>query len=391
MDFSGRRGRYVVRMPSMHHMLDALFIFFCMFPFLLPNPIISSDMQPYAAVLGTFVCLANLKSRGTRIFSKNHLIVLSITFTAAAFILVLSGMSMNAIRGFFNYYSVFVIPIAVGYVLDRYRRYPEKLIKGCILLWFGICTIQFVVNRRFGLVLVSGARHGVAYRGICGLASEPSFLGICSFYMLHLIRDFKKNQLLYAALVIIMGTLYAQSAMGIIFIAAYWMVYLLDMTSTKKGFYIWVGTILAVFAGGYFLLNSMKGTRIYEMVTTFLNGGVAEVLTDASANTRMDSIVEALSDAWNHYLLPQGFQNRIGSGYGGFLCELGFFAIPVICLISLMMSKSFRQKKSQWLYFVVITVLLCNNTQIGHPMLLMIVGCNMYYRSADSLRKRRGI
>jgi len=300
-------------------------------------------------------------------------------------IFVFSGMTMNAIRALFNYYSVVVIPVAMCFVLRSYHVFPEKIVKACIMLWFGVCTIQFFVSRTFALTLVSGARYGVTYRGICGLASEPSFLGIACFYMLHLIRKFKKGQALYTIIVVIMGTLYAQSAMGIIFIVAYWVVYLLDMTTSKKGIWIWGGTVAAVMVGGYVLMNVLEGTRIHQLVTRFMSDGSSSVFADASVNTRANSITNALKDALNAFLMPQGFGARIGSGYGGFLCELGFFSIPALWLISNMMSKCFRQKMSQLLYFVVVTVLLFNNTQVGNPLLLMIVGMNMYQVHSGSL------
>ena len=183
-----------------------------------------------------------------------------------------------------------------------------------------------------------------------------------------------------------MGCLYAQSAMGIIFIAAYWVVFLLDMTTTRKGIWIWCGTILAVIVGGYVLLNVLQGTRIHQLVIGFLSSDSSSVLSDSSVSIRLRAIVNALQDAWDALLMPQGFGPRIGSGYGGFLCELGFLAIPALWLISNMMSKCFRQMKSQVLYFVVVTFLLCNNTQIGNPLLLMIVGMNMY--SANRAQRR---
>ena len=59
--------------------------------------------------------------------------------------------------------------------------------------------------------------------------------------------------------------------------------------------------------------------------------------------------------------------------------ELGFFAIPIILMISSAMAKTFRKPRSRIAYFIVVTLLLLNNTQMGNPLLLMVVGINLFY------------
>jgi len=84
----------------------------------------------------------------------------------------------------------------------------------------------------------------------------------------------------------------------------------------------------------------------------------------------------------DNYFLPLGYTRRIGSGYGGFLCELGFFALPVLWCISLVMSWTFKKRVSRVLYFVVVTILLFNNTQLGNPLLLLVLGVNLAFEAS---------
>ena len=159
------------------------------------------------------------------------------------------------------------------------------------------------------------------------------------------------------------------------------MVYMLDNVSTKRGLYIWFATIAFGLLGLYILTRYMTGTRLYALAYRFINNGLSDMTEDASINVRMNSIIRAFREVFENHLLPQGFGRRIGSGYGGFLCELGFFAIPVLVLISSAMSKTQSKRISRVVYFIVISVLLCNNTQIGNPLLLMTVGTNLYFEA----------
>jgi hypothetical protein len=161
----------------------------------------------------------------------------------------------------------------------------------------------------------------------------------------------------------------------------------LDATNTKKGFYIWVGAIAAIIVFFILLNTVLIETRLYELFWLFMEEGMEGLLTDVSTATRYESMNAALSDSFENYLLPLGFNRRIGSGYGGFLCELGFFAIPILWCISRAMSKTFKKRTSQILYFVVVTILLFNNTQIGNPLLLFVVTMNLYFSSKDENRE----
>ena len=179
------------------------------------------------------------------------------------------------------------------------------------------------------------------------------------------------------AIVLITATLYAQSAMGILFVSVYLAVLLLDEAKGVKGLFIWAAAVVAVLFFLYLLDTVMVGTRLHSLFQDFVEGGTTEVTEDVSVNNRINSISDALKEAFGNYLLPQGFGNRIGSGYGGFLVELGFIAIPIMISISWAMALTFQRKLSRFVYFVGVTLLLFNNTQIGNPLLLFVVGSNL--------------
>ncbi len=365
--------------------LEILFVVFCLMPFIIPNPVLVTDIQPYAALLGTLVIL---KQRILRYRAFSFETIVTLTLIVAVAVLLIGGVSMTALRGVYNYYAVTVIPIATILVIRRVKEYPEMLIKALILIWFFVGTVQMLGYRSFASQIISGARWTQSYRGVIGLASEQSFYGIACFYFLHMIQQFKTKQALYMLLCLVMGVLYAQSAMGVIFIIVFMVVLLLEKAKGVQGILVWLAALVAVAIMWYLLETVLVNTRLYDLYHDFVTGGTESITEDASVNTRMNSITDAIKEAFGNYLLPLGFGRRIGSGYGGFLCELGFFALPIMISISWAMALTFQRRVSRILYFIGVTFLLFNNTQIGNPLLLFVVGSNL---ALQELRKSQPI
>lgn len=356
-----------------------LFLVFCFIPFLFPNPIVRTNVQPYAALLGTLIVVFRFNCLFRSPIGRKAGAILGVTLLSSLFVMLIGGVSVEALRGVYNYYALFVIPCAVIIVLEDMDDFPETLCKTMIVLWFIVASIQFFIYRGFATQLISSVRWSYRYRGVVGLASEPSFLGITCFYFLHLIRRFKTHRVLFNIMTLIMGVLYAQSATGIMFIAGYYIVFLLDVINSRKGVYVWAGSIVAAASFLVYLNNKLTGSRLNQMVDAFLNGGVDNVLSDGSASIRINAIWRALENAAGNMFLPNGFGSRIGSAYGGMLVEIGLFAIPAIILISFGLSVTFNKTISKVVYFIVTTLLLLNNTQIGNPLLLLVIGTNLRY------------
>ncbi len=376
---SGNNRIIAARQSEKLGLIENLFLLFCLMPFILPNPIIVTDTQPYAAVFGTLVILRHLIKNRMQLITKvrNAAIIGFMTLVVSCVVLIAVGVSLNALRGVYNYYAVAIIPCAAALVVEQLGHYPERQIKVLITIWFVVSTVQFFVYRGFMDFIISGARWSYGQRGVLGLASEPSFFGIACFYFFHMIQRFQKHRVLFMLMTLIMGVVYAQSAMGLIFMVGFLVVLLMENTHGRAGRNLWIGAGIVVVLFFVLLNTALKNTRLYELYDAFVNGGTEKILSeDVSAENRAMSISKALSSVINHYFMPQGFGRRIGSGYGGFLVELGIFAVPVLLFISLAMSRTFRRPFSRIVYFVVATILLFNNTQLGNPLLLFVVGTN---------------
>ena len=175
-----------------------------------------------------------------------------------------------------------------------------------------------------------------------------------------------------------MGTIYAQSTLGIVFIAAYWAVFVASQLPSKKGFVLMAVSIFLVAGFIYYLTTRLSGSRVYQLLTTMFDEGVMGIEDDASVEVRYNSLWRAITGAFENYLIPLGFRGRVGSAYGGFLCETGIVAIPFLFTLSYIISMSFKSQPIRIIYFIVFTVLMFNNTQLGNPLLLIVVAANAF-------------
>ena len=363
------------------HLFYYIFLLFCMFPFLLGNPFFESDMQPYALILALLICISNITTTINQGVYKTYFYISLFTLFSAFLVFLFGGVSMSALRGFYNYFAIFFIPWAISIVFNKFNGFPEKFIKLCIIIWFVVSLVQFFVDRSFAVSLVGTVRWHDIRRGVVGLASEPSYLGITCFYFLLMTSRFTKYKWLYIGIILIMGVVFAQSSLGILFIAVYWFFYLLDNINTRRGWVILIISIVMVIGFIYLLETKLQDTRVYAILTGFFGSGVEGVGDDSSAITRYNSIGDAIADAFGNYLIPLGFRERIGSAYGGFMCEIGLFAIPLLYSISKIVSYSYSRVFVRCLFFISFTILMFNNTQVGNPLLLFVLTSNSFFYS----------
>lgn len=368
-DFSDVQFRF-------RHIFYYLFLFLCMFPFLFGNPFFETDMQPYALVLAVIICLFNIQKSVNQGKYQTYFYVSLFTIFMAILVLLFGGISLNSVRGFYNYCAIFFIPWAIAITFYTIGGFPERFIKFCIITWFIVGSVQFFVDRSFAISLVGTVRWTDLSRGVVGLSSEPSYYGITCFYFLLMTQFFTKRKWLYVVMIIIMGVLFAQSSLGIVFIGVYWLFYLMDNMRSRRGWIILIASIAMLFGFIFLLETKFANTRMSAILTGFINEGVVGVEDDSSIDTRYNSIVDAMQDAFGNYLIPIGFRERIGSAYGGFLCELGIFAVPLLFCISRFASFTFSRAIVRFLFFMAFTVLMFNNTQLGNPLLLFAIVSN---------------
>lgn len=367
--------------------LQPILIFLCMCPFLFQLPGFSSDMQPYATIISLLIIIFFAALTYDTIKNNFVFSLLLITAVIATALLFINDINMLSFRGYFNHLSLFAVPLAV-YILNIKGGYNESVIKKIILIWLIVSLIQMFVTRSFLSFLISNARFASSSRGVIGLASEPSFYGVACFYFLNLAYKFEKDSMKYMLLLTLMAVAFAQSSLGVLFVACFWVGYLAEHIKSQKGVLVFVFGIIFVSVGIYLLSKYGSDTRLYSILNLFQEGGTENLINnDESTMNRVNAIVNAVKTSAENYFLPIGYNSRIGSGYGGFLCEMGIFAFVEIICLSYCICILFKNKFAKCVYFILVTFLLFQNVQIGNPQLLMIAGYNLYFKKINERRR----
>lgn len=123
----------------------------------------------------------------------------------------------------------------------------------------------------------------------------------------------------------------------------------------------------------------MEGSRLFQLYSSFTDSGFTALYTDQSVVIRLDAIFNAILDSFHNYFMPLGYELRIGSGLGAVLHELGIFGIAVLFYVPFLLSHVFKKKPTRVASFIVIFFMLFSNTQLANPLMLFVIGVNMYY------------
>ncbi len=291
----------------------------------------------------------------------------------AGLVMIFDKISFSALRGVVNYLSIAIISLfSYNYLLKK--EFPEKAIKTFILLWLFVGAVQMLINKEFLSFLLAEART-TANRGVYALANEPSFYGITMVFFLFLAKDFSTQKIIYMAICFVQIVLLSQSAFAILCAGIFLMMYIIGEVhplSKQLQFFglILVGLIIFYFA----LLAFWPQSRIIHLIKSFFRGTLFD---DVSVNLRLQAIIDSIDIAVNNFFLPNGYNERIMSGYGAVLVELGVFGIPLILIVTKCVCSVFRNKKCLILNGICFTLIMLGAIQLAHPMIAFIMGYGM--------------
>lgn len=377
----------VIRIPKINW-LQAVTVFFAMTPFFLPFPGLGSDLQPYALLLSVLILVCFFGRIPKALGENRQFLLLLVPFVMAATFLALDLFSMGALRGAYNHFSIMVVFLALYILLERFG-FPETEIKAIIWIWLLVALVQMFYDREFLAPLISGERLDTRRRGVMALCSEPSFFGISCFYFLHLVNRFRKHRWFYIVLVSAMAVLLAQSMQGLLFLAVFFAGQVVESINSKRGWYLLIGLVIGTVVGYFLLLQIAPDSRLVDLLESIFDQGLqGAVDDDTSATVRLNAIINAISEALEGYLIPQGFGRRIGSGFGGIIVELGIFGLLEAVIIAHAMCLHFRKSYARVIYFILVFVILFSNTQIGNPQLLLVMASNLYFHNQEKYHEQ---
>lgn len=371
----------------------ALF-FFCLFPYVQIIHV-PTDAQPYALVAAGLIFLL-----GRRVKLPMSVWALFITVSGALAFFVLFGPSMNGFRSLMGYMSVFLISASV-LILARHKIYlDDRTLNLSVYIWTFVGLLQAVTYKNFLGFLVSRTSTS-AGRGVVGLAVEPSAYAtvMLLFLTLYFLRGRERS--LPALLCVVQIIFFAQSALGILFaLMALGFVILLRLSIPTATI-----ALASLVAGSIFVFLSaewlLSGTRIGQLMELMLKAPERVLLVDGSVAARVANVFYSVYGSFDDWLTPHGFDawqafaygqskiyrgvfindqnlygDRIMSGYGAAVFELGYFGLIIPAVMSLAILGAFsRQDWARSLAMLIfVSVLLVMPVPLALPTVGLLMG-----------------
>jgi len=343
----------------MYRILLNIFIFFTFFPYIqviyIPG---TGDTQPFSILFAFFVCFTYLLKTKSFSVPKIYIIPLIVFFFSLIVFLFSTFSTEAAIRSLVGYLSLFLIGVATHIYLKENNGISDKYIKTVILIWFIVGAIQTFVYPNFLAFLLPRASTTFS-RGVVGLATEPSYYGTVGVF-LFFYSLFKLKSLKYTLLTLFQIIIFAQSALAILLLLVFLLVYLI----VQRKFIILGIMILLIFTSSTFFLSINSTSRAVILAQrAFVQDPTMIFKADASLNERLGAIYFSVKGFFLHYGAPALFESyyqymtaegpkqdffiansaeRIMSGYGAVLFELGVVGLLIPFIFHVAILKFFR-------------------------------------------------
>jgi hypothetical protein len=376
------------------------------------------DIQPWSFVFA-IIFLACLKKVIVPVYSIKILILVLIGLSFA----LLATNSINIFflfRSIVNYLSLPILYVAFYNYFIRYN-FPLKLFVIFNFLWIGVGLIQL----RFPEIAFSfvNQRNIDAIRGSSSLAPEPTFFAIFLFFSSWVLIETKnfamsKNIKILLFINFLAVLFIAKSSMVFLF-------YIITITSVlvSKFFYTCVDLkflkksvssftiyFIIIFLALIIFKNFFYNTRLFFFIERFFNSqSILEIIkTDASINSRVESVYLSVIGSLKNYLLPGGLDtfvemrkeilnsmeneifynrvesNKIMSWIGSIIYELGIFGIMIITLFFKAIYRNFR---GSLFYLATLIIILFSAIPVAFSLIPMLFSLMVYNKKFKTFNK----
>ena len=361
------------------------------------------DTQPWAMMLSTAaIALAWRQLR----FAALHFATLSM-FLCASLMLLLDTSDLSATRTVAGYYSFFALSVIIAHAARFEQRAMLKSIDIALIVWTVVGAIQRFVARSAFDWLISDART-TATRGVIGLAPEPTFYAT-SILLILLWRSLfglRPWHVMIGLFVVL--ALASSSQVALIFAAAVAAFVLTSLVRPK--FFGWALSVTIVGAGVVLLFAlALPASRLGALLN-LIGQHPKLVLLDQSINDRAVQIFACLSSIYRNSFLPAGldtdvwltfvnrvrldfpdifwspqFADRIMSGLGAVIYQLGFLASIFIGILVLSISRLNIDWQFKIIWGWIFILVIFTAIPLGQPMLGAVLGA-LAYKSVPNPR-----
>lgn len=360
--------------------MEWLLYFGCFFPFV-QLVYTGSDTQPNGLLVALVIVVLYFIHKKVKMTGRFALLGGMVLFVGAMAVWGLMKVNVyNTVRAYFGYISLLVIPLAVYIIFDLRGGMNERLVKVIIWIWFVTGFMQKYVNSEFLYSILS--RHTTnAARGVVSLSSEPSAYGYMCLFMILLAMYFEKNRLFYVANLLIQIVVFAQSSVTLVYIAAYIVMYMVnELVYAKKYAVLKTVTLLGGGIGGLILIAKVarQGSRMQVLVSSlFLEP--EKLLKDGSITMRLEAISYSLKEFIANDGMPHGMAEKIMSGIGTVLYELGILGVVLVVAVAAIIWMGYARGERITFTFGFL-IMMFSSIPFSAPIISFYLGWCLYRR-----------
>ena len=371
-----------------------LFFVFALFPAvsIIPLPI-QTDTQPNALLVATLVFLV-----GRRVPLPFPVWTLLVLVTGALVLFMTGGVTIDGVRSLLGYTSIFIVAAATLMLAASDIRLSDKLLDNSVYIWAFVGAVQLLLWHPFMTFLVRASRTTEA-RGVTSLSNEPSLYATTMIFFILFYFMRRREQSFPVFLCIVQIILFSQSALGVLFVIMMLGLYVLLRFSAPAAIIAVMAILALLFVLFMYGGDLLAGTRIGGLLMALKDAPLRILLVDQSLSARVASIYYSLKGAVDSAFLPHGFDawkeysnaqamiykgtfssdspmDRIMSGYGSALFEMGWFGLTIPILITVGVVKSmWRDSRSRAIsLLLVVHLLLLTPVPFSFPLVGLLIG-----------------
>jgi len=368
------------------------------------------DSQPWSFIFAIFF-LACLKKVTLPAYSSK-IFIITIIGLCFTFIRTNSIDIFNLLRTTISYLSLPILYISFYNYFIRYN-FPLKLFVILNFLWIGFGFLQLFFPKIINFIVNS--RNLDEIRGVSSLAPEPTFFAIYLFFSSWILIEVKNlvisnniKMLLFINFLTV--TFLAKSSMVFLFyiivtslfIILYFFYFFIDLKFSKKSMLSFIIYFIMLFIALKLFKNLLQDSRLIFLINQIVNSplSILEIIkTDASINSRIESIYFSIIGSFKNYLLPGGIDtivemrskildstensiffnryesNKIMSWIGSTIYEMGIFGIIIIIFFFKVIYRNFR---GSLFYCATLFLFLLTAIPVAFPLIPMIFSLLVY-------------
>lgn len=353
------------------------------------------DTSPYSLIIATFVIIIALIKKAK---VPKYIFVLFLLFLFSFLLLSTSTINFSVIRIVAGYYSVFVIAWATYYII-KINNYniKEKLMYNFILIWFFVGIVQTVFYPDFMTFLLDRVNTGFG-RGVVSLSPEPTYYGTVAIFLflISFILDYKVKET--AIITFIIVTFLSKSSTAFMILLFISILYFFLFLLNKKNIFLVFLFILSFII--LFNIGVLDNTRLHYLILKAIDDPINMFVKDASVNVRVWFVLGSFIESYNNYFLPNGYNtfaekftilldnnsnyvndyiymyvsNKIMSGTGQMLYDLGFFSFVYVALMFHLANNVFKSLKKSFFLTVSFFITLSSTIPLVLPFIGFIYG-----------------